>query len=74
MARSATIAEVYNAYIATQDEGSDTTAFNMFEDRLRRESAARHMRRMRSDATRSPSARHNDIQRHQARRAKRFLA
>lgn len=65
MARKATLAEIYTAtFIITQDEAD--SAFE--EDR--QDETDFHLRRVRSDATRSPAARHASIERHHMRRAK----
>lgn len=65
MARKATLAEIYTAtyIITTQDE-----ADSFEEDR--QDETDFHLRRVRSDATRSPAARHISIERHHMRRAK----
>lgn len=67
MARKATLAEIYTAtfIITTQDE-----ADSFEDDGLRQDETAFHLRRVRSDATRSPAARHVAIERHHMRRAK----
>lgn len=71
MGRTPTISEAYEAYAAMN---ADTdTPYNSFDDRLRQEESAFHLRRVRSDHSRSPAARHVAIERHNERRSKRFI-
>lgn len=67
MARLANLTEILTAHALTM---SDDPAFMTFDDGIRREPVDVHMRRMRSDNTRSEAARHRDLSRYSARRVK----
>lgn len=71
MARLASVDEIYAAHAATADSESDSV-YNPLEDRLHQAEAAFHLRRVRSDHSRSSAARHVAIERHNERRAKQF--